>query len=94
MQFEWDESKNLANQNKHEVSFEIALKIFDGPVFSVVDDRRDYGEVRTLSIGKADEVLVLAVVHTDRLGNRRIISARRANRNERQTYEEALHKGL
>ena len=94
MQFEWDESKNLANQNKHEVSFEIALKIFDGPVFCVVDDRRDYGEVRTLSIGKADEVLVLAVVHTDRLGNRRIISARRANRNERQAYEEALHKGL
>ena len=94
MRYEWDEAKNIANQRKHEVSFEIALKIFDGPIFSLVDDRWDYGEVRTLSIGKADEVLVLAVVHTDRFGNHRIISALRANRNERQTYEEANSKGL
>lgn len=94
MQFEWDEAKNLANQHKHEVSFEIALKIFDGLIFSIVDERRDYGEIRTLSIGKADDLLILAVVHTNRSGNRRIISARRANRNERQTYEEAINKGL
>lgn len=94
MEHEWDDAKNIANQHKHEISFEIALKIFDGPVFSVVDDRRDYGEVRTLSIGKVDEVLVLAVVHTDRFGNRRIISARRANRVERRAYEEAIGKTI
>ena len=94
MQYEWDEAKNLANQRKHEVSFEIACKIFDGPIFSAVDSRRDYGEVRTLSIGKAEGLLVLAVVHTDRFGNRRIISARRANRIERQSYEQAVERAI
>jgi uncharacterized protein len=94
MQYEWDEAKNVANQHKHEVNFEIALKIFEGPVFNVVDERRDYGEVRTLSVGRVDDLFILAVVHTDRAGNRRIISARRANRIERKAYEEAIEKAV
>ena len=92
--FEWDEAKNIANQRKHEVSFEIASRFFEGPVFSIADERRDYGEVRMLSIGSAEELLVLAVVHTDRAGNRRIISARHANRIERKAYEEAIEKAV
>ena len=47
MRFEWDETKNQANIQKHGVSFETAKRIFDGPVLSRLDERRDYGEDRS-----------------------------------------------
>ncbi len=90
MQFEWDEAKNEANVTKHGVSFELVAEIFNGPVFSLTDSRRDYGEMRTISIGQVSGVLILAVVHTDRSGRRRIISARRASRAERSDYDQAI----
>jgi hypothetical protein len=92
MIYEWDAAKNIANQQKHELSFEQACLIFEGPIFSRADKRFDYGEVRVLSIGRVDELLVLTVIHTDRNGNRRIISARRANQKERQVYEKFVQK--
>ena len=90
MQFEWDEAKNEANVTKHGVSFELAAEIFYAPVFSLTDSRRDYGEMRTISIGQVSGVLILAVVHADRSGRRRIISARRASRAERSDYDQAI----
>jgi|ETNmetMinimDraft_3_1059899.scaffolds.fasta_scaffold51307_2 uncharacterized protein len=88
--FEWDEAKNQANIGKHGLSFSTASRIFQGPVLSVIDDRHDYGEVRQVSIGRIDGVLIIVVVHTDRAGLTRIISARPAKRRERDRYEEAL----
>lgn len=90
--FEWDDAKNEANIAKHGVSFATASRIFQGPVFTAVDDRCDYGEVRENSIGMVDGVLVLTVTHTDRKGRIRIISARPAKRAERKRYEEALRQ--
>lgn len=90
MVFEWDEAKNAANVAKHGVGFATAARIFDGPIVSWADDRADYGEARVHSIGLVEEILVLAVIHTDRDGVIRIISARRANRTERRRYEEAI----
>lgn len=87
---EWDDAKNLQNIAKHGVSFELAQRIFDGPVLTWIDDRRDYGEQREVSIGMVDGVLVLTVAHTDRSGVRRLISARPASRRERSRYEQAL----
>ena len=85
MTFEWDEQKRLANLAKHGVDFEAAKLIFDGPTLEFPDDRRDYGEKR---IGAYGEVAgaVLFVVYTQRDQTRRIISARKAGTNERQTY--------
>ncbi len=88
--YEWDKRKNRLNIEKHGVSFELASRIFDGPVLSFPDARNDYGEVREISIGKIDGVLVLVVVHTDRNGKTRIISARRANVKERTRYEKEI----
>lgn len=51
MTFEWDEDKNRVNIGKHGVSFETAMCIFEGPVLSWIDDRKEYGEVRLRSIG-------------------------------------------
>jgi uncharacterized DUF497 family protein len=90
MPFEWDDRKNAANIAKHGVGFALACRIFEGPVASWIDDRADYGEVRVHTIGMVDAVLVLAVIHTQRDGTCRIISARRANARERKRYEEAI----
>ena len=91
--FEWDERKNEANIKKHGVGFLTASRIFEGPVLTAADDRFDYGELRENSIGIIDGALVLVVTHTDRPGKVRIISARPANREERNRYEETLRQG-
>ena len=87
---EWGDAKNRQNIEKHGVSFDLAQRIFDGPVLTWIDDRQDYGELREISIGKVDGAIMLTVAHTDRSGVRRLISARRASRRERSRYEEAL----
>ncbi len=88
--FEWDEAKQAANIAKHGISFEMAIRIFEGPLLTVIDGRRNYGEVREISIGMIASSAILTVVHTDRSGRRRIISARPASGRERRQYEEAL----
>lgn len=90
--FEWDEAKNKQNIKKHGVSFKTACRIFEGPVLTLIDDRYDYGEVREISIGVVDKIAVLTVVHTDRNGAKRLISARLARRDERKKYETTLQK--
>jgi len=88
MEFEWDENKNQSNYRKHGILFQEAIEIFNNECFSWIDDRRDYGEIREITIGEIDNNIVLIVVHTDRLGKRRIISARKANSRERRKYYE------
>ena len=88
MDFEWDEVKNLSNIQKHGVSFEIARGIFESTILTSIDDRRDYGEVRHISVGRVDDRTVLVVAHTEREGTIRLISARRASRKERRRYED------
>lgn len=90
MPYEWDEAKNRANRLKHGISFEEAQLIFAGPVFSWVDARFDYGEIRTVSIGLIRDIVAVTVVHTDRDGATRIISARLANQRERTIYDNHL----
>ena len=92
MAFEWDEAKNRTNIAKHGIGFETAKRIFEGPVLTWVDDRNAFGEIRMRSIGAVDGIAVLAVIHTKRSGNIRIISARPADRVERKNYDQALQK--
>jgi uncharacterized DUF497 family protein len=51
MRFEWDENKNQQNRQKHGISFEEAKEIFSGIVFSSLDQKFDYDEIREVSIG-------------------------------------------
>jgi uncharacterized DUF497 family protein len=92
--FEWDDEKAQANIEKHGISFEQAKTIFNGPVWSWVDKRFSYGEIRLITIGLVEETAVIVVVHTDRNGITRLISARPANRKERRRYDEEIHKAL
>lgn len=96
MEFDWDPEKDKANLEKHGIGFEEALNIFDGPVITRVDDRRDYGESRSISLGALSPEAVLVVVHTQRAGKTRLISARKANRQERTIYHDHVartHEG-
>jgi uncharacterized DUF497 family protein len=90
MEFEWDETKNQQNQQKHRISFEEAQEIFLGVVFTFISDKLDYGEIREISIGTIQNVVVITVVHTNRQGKIRIISARKATPKERRTYYDYL----
>lgn len=92
MDFEWDEAKNEANIEKHSVCFETAARIFDGPVLERIDDRVDYGEIRNVVIGLAQGI-ELFVVYTMRDDVCHIISARKANRRERQAYYQIFPRG-
>lgn len=94
MDFEWDGEKNRSNIEKHGVSFEDASRIFAGFTIDAPDTRHDYGEERTTSVGLLGGIVVLVVVHTDRFGNCRIISARQANKKERKRYDEAIRQAF
>jgi hypothetical protein len=91
MAFEWDAAKNVANIAKHGIDFEQAVTIFEGPVFERVDDRQNYGELRIQAFGLLDD-RVLTVVYTMRGTRRRIFSARRAKKREREAYRQAFRK--
>ena len=87
MLFEWDEIKRQANLAKHLIDFADAVRVFEGPVFEKV--QRRHGENRVLAVGLLEDVEIV-VIYAMRGKYRRIISARRANRNERQDYANHL----
>jgi uncharacterized protein len=94
MQFEWDEAKNLENIRKHEIDFADVSVMFEGVMLIELDDRFDYGEDRWFGIGFL-RLGIAVVVWTERQGDViRIISARRANRYERQRFEQYLSNEL
>jgi uncharacterized DUF497 family protein len=87
MLFEWDENKRRANFAKHHIDFQDAKRLFDGPVFERRVSRR--GEDRVVAIGSIEEIeIVVVYVIGDK--TRRIISARRAHRHEREDYANHL----
>lgn len=90
MQFEWDEAKRSENIAKHRIDFADVPQIFDGPMLSELDERTDYGEDRWIGIGFLQNG-VAVVVWTERQDDIiRIISARKANRYERQRFQQYL----
>jgi uncharacterized DUF497 family protein len=85
LKFEWDEVKSKKNLIERTFDFEFASHIFLNLVLEKEDRRRDYGEVRIIATGKVEEVFI-TVVYTWRGDQRRIISARRSHRSERDAY--------
>lgn len=92
MIYEWAEEKNILNQQKYGVSFEEAKEVFDDPLhISKLDKRFSYFEERWISVGATSKYKVLVVANlffTDE-GREiiRVISARKANKKERLSYE-------
>jgi len=87
--FEWDDAKAASNLAKHGVSFSYARAAFDDPLgLDALDDRRDYGEQRFNLIAKSPDQIMLFVTYTERETGIRIISARRASKQEVKSYHE------
>ena len=87
VQFEWDDVKARSNVSKHGITFAEATTIFAEPLLLTFFDNHAEYEDRFISIGESEQRRLLLVVHIDRNATIRIISARRATRKERDTYE-------
>ncbi len=80
--FEWDEAKAASNLAKHGISFDEVIHVFDDPGHVLYETAREVDrEDRFKAVG-----LIGASFFTGRGGARRIISGRRANRNEERRY--------
>jgi len=89
MKFVWDARKARANLRKHKVSFDEAVTVFaDWLSVTIPDPEHSQTEERFLILGSSNRGRILVVAHTFRFDAVRIISARRANRDERHEYEE------
>ncbi len=84
--FEWDERKAAINLRNHKISFQEASRVFDD-LFALIEQdlSEDYSEDRFMVTGMIEGLLV-TVVYTERGDRIRIISARKANRDERRKY--------
>ena len=90
LEFDWDTNKNKENIKKHKISFEEAKEVFydDNAILFDDPDHSDYEE-RFLIIGRINNLNIYVVSHCYREndGVIRIISARKATKNEKETYE-------
>ena len=86
MEFEWDSKKAASNLRKHGIPFPFAVRVFvDENRLERLDQDADNLEERWVTVGIVDS-LEIVVVYTVRAGLVRFISARRANRHEREEY--------
>ena len=89
MRFEWDPDKAARNLEAHGVSFEEAATVFGNPLaVTFLDPDHSEDEDRFLTFGGSEANRLLVVVHTDRAGATRLISAREQTRQERRQYED------
>ncbi|MCD2449972.1 BrnT family toxin [Methylicorpusculum oleiharenae] len=92
MKFEWDPKKEEINIQKHGVTFEQASYVFADPyALNKYDEGHSEDEDRWLLLGKSMNEVILVVVHTfkdlDGIEHVRIISARKATKNESKEYQ-------
>ena len=91
MKFEWDKKKAKTNEIKHNVSFEEAISVFNDEFARVIfDEKHSENEERFIILGLSKRLDILVVVHCFKENDKiiRIISARKATKNETKQYKE------
>jgi hypothetical protein len=87
--FEWDVKKAEANWKKHGVGFDEASTVFGDPLALLMPDPdHSVEEFRHVLLGMSNRQRLLVVAFAERSPRTRLISARRATRQERRKYEE------
>lgn len=86
MRYQWDRNKALTNFNKHGVDLADAVSVFSDEFAITIFDGR-FEEERFIIIGIDLFSRILVVIYTLRDGEIRLISARKATRNERRQYQ-------
>jgi uncharacterized protein len=85
MEFEWNQNKAELNFEKHDISFQEAATVFNDPLsLNFPDFDHSIGESRYVIIGISRFGQLRVVAHTERGENIRIISSRKATRQERK----------
>jgi len=85
MEFAWDEAKRQANLRKHGIDFIGIEQVFASETVTVLDDRFNYGEERFVTFGVlSGRVVAIAHAETDEVI--RIISVRKATKDEESSY--------
>lgn len=89
MKIEWDPRKAKSNLKKHGVSFEEAATALSDPMAATgVDPDHSLTEERYVTFGISEKGRLVVVSHNEKDETIRIISARKANKGERELYEE------
>lgn len=88
MRFEWNSTKSDVNKKKHGVSFDEAIEVFADPnAVEVYDENHSEEEDRYKVIGMLqNRVIVISLIFTERGETIRIISARKADKEEKDVY--------
>ncbi len=89
MKIAWNETKRRTNLRKHGLDFADAEAVFGGITFTMEDPRFDYGEQRFITLGMLRDVVVV-IAHSETSSTVRIISMRKATKNEEILYFESI----
>lgn len=89
MAITYDPAKRAWTLQERGLDFKDAETVFGGRTFQRQDDRRDYGEVRFITVGLLRQRMVV-VVWTQRGTDRHVISMRKANDREKARYTQYL----
>jgi uncharacterized protein len=86
MKLQWDDNDSAENLAKHGITLEEAAHIFKDVHLRIEHEPVEFGDVKFIALGRIAREIVIAVAHTDRIGFIKILSARRANLEEREAY--------
>jgi uncharacterized DUF497 family protein len=92
MKIACDPAKRAATLAERGLDFEDAAEVFRGDTLDLADDRRDYGELRVVTVGHLRGRMVI-VVWTPRGSARHVISMRKANAREKKRFGKRLEEG-
>jgi uncharacterized DUF497 family protein len=90
VKYEWDESKNRVNIRKHGIDFLDVPSMFQHPMVTFLDQRKEYGEERWIGIGILKTILAVVVFAEPQEGTIRIISVRKATKHEERIYRDEI----
>lgn len=91
--FEWDEDKSISNKKKHGIYFDEILEVFDDPAFLVgFDYEHSSSEDRYYGVGNLNGIVLILVFFTEREERIRLISARQADKELQEVYNDYFKK--
>ncbi|HEV2652549.1 MAG TPA: BrnT family toxin [Rhizomicrobium sp.] len=89
MKISYDPAKRAKALAERDLDFEEAATVFAGKTLTVDDDRKDYGEIRHITVGLLRERMMV-LVWTLRGDTHHIISFRKANGREKEKYKDRM----
>jgi uncharacterized DUF497 family protein len=90
MKYTWDNAKSRLNIRKHGIDFVDVPSMFQHPMVTFLDQRKDYGEERWIGIGILKTILAVVVFSEPVENTVRIISARKATNYENKIYRDEI----